>query len=93
MKVKADTPAAQGFLSWLGVRCVEGETLVCPLRALWDDYLAYCRVWDFTAMQELGFVHSLGSLSYVRIVERGHGRRQRCVEGIGSRPLRTREAM
>lgn len=83
--------AQHGFKSWQEYRSVEGETLVCPVRVLWDDYSAYCVRWGFDRAGPERFVRHLGALPWVRLVEGGRGRRRRCAQGIGLRPLTEEE--
>ncbi len=86
----ASSPEA-GFMSWLDLRCVDGGTLVCPVRLLWDDYRAFCVRWGFDQAAPGTFVRLLGTLLGVRLVEGGHGRRRRCANGIGLLPANNEE--
>jgi hypothetical protein len=76
-----------GFMSWLDLRCAGGDTLVCPVRTLWDDYRDFCTRWGFDQAVPGEFARLLGKLPGVRLVEGGRGRRRRCANGIGLRPM------
>ncbi len=75
-----------GFMSWLDLRCVPGDTLVCPVKVLFDDYRRFC--WDagFDRAGSCNFVMMLGSTPGVKFKEGGRGRRRQCATGIGLRP-------
>lgn len=78
-------------MSWLDVRCAGGETLVCPVRVLWDDYRAFCSRWGFDQAAPGGFIRLLGALPGVRLVEGGRGRLRRCANGVGLLPITEEE--
>ena len=77
-------------MSWLDLRAVGGGTLVCPVRVLWTDYLAFCLEWGFAVAHPKDFVRMLRSLPGVVLVEGGRGRLRRCANGIGLRPAKER---
>ena len=80
-----------GFMSWLDMRCAGGETLVCPVRVLWNDYRRSCLRWGFDRATPVGFVRLLGALPGVSLVEGGRGRLRRCANGIGLVPVTEKE--
>lgn len=90
-KQRAMRRTTGGLKAWIRDRCVLGETLVCPLRVLWNDYRAYCALHGFDQADVTRFVRFLGSDERVRLVDRGRGRLHRAAEGIGLRPHERRE--
>lgn len=63
-----------------------GKTLVCPLFIVWRDYKEYCAEWGFDQVNAAAFVFWLETQRGIAIIERGHGKRRRCVLGIGVLP-------
>ncbi len=80
-----------GFMSWLDLRCAGGETLVCPVRVLWNDYGEFCGQWGFDQAMPGQFARLLSALPSVRLVEGGRGRLRRCANGIGLTPMTEEE--
>lgn len=67
--------------AWSRDRLVPAADVLTPVRALWDDYLDYCEVWGFDAVEPSEFVRGLCAVDGARIVEGGRGRLRRMLSG------------
>ena len=69
--------------AFLRDRTVLGQSLVCPVRVLWREYLTYCKDWGFDTDGAEDFVRRVTSEEDVRIRKGGCGRFRCCFDGIG----------
>jgi len=61
-----------------------GETLVVPVRLIWDEYCKYCGEWGFQTATTGDFIKWLAEEEGVRLRDgKGRGKLKRVALGIG----------
>lgn len=74
-----------GVMRWTNERAIGGESLVCPVKLLWEDYVDFCERTGSPRETAQGFVEHLASLQGVTLRDGGRGRLKRVADGIGLR--------
>lgn len=72
---------------FIGKRCILGPTLVVPMRTLFDEYSAWCKLQGISP-DSAAFRAVLDEAAWATVVERpeARGRLKAIVQGVGVRP-------